>query len=127
MDCVLVVDDEPQIRRALSTNLRARGFEVAEAATGEEALRIAAERKPDLVVLDLGLPGIDGIDVVHGLRGWTAVPIVILSRARRRGPRSPPWMRVRTTTSRSPSAWTSSSHACAPRSAALRRQRRSRR
>jgi two-component system KDP operon response regulator KdpE len=79
MTCVLIVDDEPQIRRALTTNLRARGFEVAEAATGEDALRVAAERKPDLVVLDLGLPGIDGIDVVHGLRGWTEVPIVVLS------------------------------------------------
>jgi two-component system KDP operon response regulator KdpE len=79
MSVVLVVDDEPQIRRALTTNLRARGFEVAEAATGEEALQVAAERKPDLVVLDLGLPGIDGIEVVHGLRGWTTVPIVVLS------------------------------------------------
>ena len=79
MSVVLIVDDEPQIRRALTTNLRARGFEVAEAATGEEALQVAAERKPDLVVLDLGLPGIDGIEVVHGLRGWTTVPIVVLS------------------------------------------------
>jgi two-component system KDP operon response regulator KdpE len=79
MTCVLIVDDEPQILRALRTNLRARGFEVAEAATGEEALRVAAERRPDLVVLDLGLPGIDGIEVVHGLRGWTDVPIVVLS------------------------------------------------
>lgn len=79
MTRVLVVDDEPQIRRALCTNLRARDFEVDEAATGEEALDIAARRRPDVVVLDLGLPGIDGIDVVHGLRGWTGVPIVVLS------------------------------------------------
>jgi two-component system KDP operon response regulator KdpE len=79
MSRVLVVDDEAAIRRALATNLRARGYEVDVAATGEEALDLAARRLPDLVILDLGLPGIDGIDVVRGLRGWTAVPIVILS------------------------------------------------
>jgi two-component system KDP operon response regulator KdpE len=76
---VLVVDDEPQIRRALGTNLRARGYEVDLAASGEEALSLAAERHPDVVILDLGLPGIDGIEVVRGLRGWTSVPIVVLS------------------------------------------------
>ena len=79
MSHVLVVDDEPQIRRALTTNLRARGFDVDEAGSGEEALQVAARVRPDLVVLDLGLPGIDGIDVVHGLRGWTEVPILVLS------------------------------------------------
>jgi two-component system KDP operon response regulator KdpE len=79
MSRVLVVDDEPQIRRALATNLRAREYEVDLAATGEDALRLAAERHPDVVVLDLGLPGIDGIEVVRGLRGWTQVPIIILS------------------------------------------------
>ena len=76
---VLVVDDEPQIRRALATNLRARGYDVDLAASGEEALVLAAERHPDVVILDLGLPGIDGIEVVRGLRGWTSVPIVVLS------------------------------------------------
>jgi two-component system KDP operon response regulator KdpE len=76
---VLVVDDEPQIRRALTTNLRARGYEVDEAETGEEALAMAARLHPDVVVLDLGLPGIDGIEVVHGLRGWTSMPILVLS------------------------------------------------
>jgi two-component system KDP operon response regulator KdpE len=79
MTRVLVVDDEPQIRRALATNLKARGYEVDLAPTGEDALRLAAERHPDVVVLDIGLPGIDGIEVVHGLRGWTEVPIIILS------------------------------------------------
>jgi two-component system KDP operon response regulator KdpE len=79
MSVVLVVDDEPQMRRALTTNLRARGFEVEEAASGEEALLVAARARPDLVVLDLGLPGIDGIEVVHGLRGWTEIPILVLS------------------------------------------------
>jgi two-component system KDP operon response regulator KdpE len=74
-----VVEDEPQMRRALTTNLRARGYEVDEATSGEQALELAASRHPDVVVLDLGLPGIDGIDVVHGLRGWTTVPILVLS------------------------------------------------
>ncbi len=79
MSRVLVVDDEPQIRRALSTNLRARGFQIDLAETGEEALVLAARHRPDLVILDLGLPGIDGVEVVRGLRGWTDVPIVVLS------------------------------------------------
>lgn len=76
---VLVVDDEPQIRRALATNLRARGYEVDLAEDGEQALQMAADRRPDVVILDLGLPGIDGLDVIAGLRGWTQVPIVVLS------------------------------------------------
>jgi two-component system KDP operon response regulator KdpE len=79
MTRVLVVDDEPQIRRALATNLRAREYEVDLAATGEEALKLAAEHHPDVVILDIGLPGIDGIEVVRGLRGWSAVPIIMLS------------------------------------------------
>ena len=77
--CVLVVDDEPQIRRALSTNLGARGYDVVVAPSGEEALRLAAERHPDVVILDLGLPGIDGVEVVRGIRGWSQVPIIVLS------------------------------------------------
>jgi two-component system KDP operon response regulator KdpE len=79
MTRVLVVDDEPQIRRALKTNLEARGYRVDLAATGEEALSLTASHHPDVVVLDLGLPGIDGIEVVVGLRGWTSVPIIVLS------------------------------------------------
>ncbi len=79
MTRVLVVDDEPQILRALKTNLAARDYEVMVAATGEDALVRAAEFHPDVVILDLGLPGIDGITVVEGLRGWTAVPIIVLS------------------------------------------------
>jgi two-component system KDP operon response regulator KdpE len=76
---ILVVDDEPQILRALKTNLEARGYEVDLAPTGEAALALAARRHPDVVILDLGLPGLDGVDVIHGLRGWTRVPIVVLS------------------------------------------------
>jgi two-component system KDP operon response regulator KdpE len=76
---VLVVDDEPQIRRALATNLQARRYQVDLAATGEEALALAAEHHPDVVILDIGLPGISGVDVVRGLRGWTETPIIMLS------------------------------------------------
>jgi two-component system, OmpR family, KDP operon response regulator KdpE len=76
---VLVVDDEPHLRRALVVNLKANGFSVIEAATGEQALQMAASERPDLVVLDLGLPGIDGMEVIVGLRGWNSVPIVVLT------------------------------------------------
>ena len=76
---VLVVDDEPQILRALAVNLRARHYDVDVAATGEDALVRAADHPPDLVVLDLGLPGISGIEVIEGLRGWSQVPILVLS------------------------------------------------
>jgi two-component system KDP operon response regulator KdpE len=76
---VLVVDDEPQIVRALAINLRARGYEVATAGDGAEALRAAAAHPPDLVILDLGLPDLDGMDVIAGLRGWSSVPILVLS------------------------------------------------
>jgi two-component system KDP operon response regulator KdpE len=76
---VLVVDDEPQILRALGINLRARGYEVDLAPDGERALDVAARHHPDVVVLDLGLPGIDGVDVIRGIRGWSQVPIVVLS------------------------------------------------
>ncbi len=79
MTRVLVVDDEPQILRALGINLRARGYEVDLAPDGEQALTLAASHHPDVVVLDLGLPGIDGVDVIRGLRGWSTVPIVVLS------------------------------------------------
>jgi two-component system, OmpR family, KDP operon response regulator KdpE len=76
---VLVVDDEPQIRRALAINLRARGYQVDLAATGKEALKAVAGQPPDVIVLDLGLPGISGLEVIRGLRGWTQVPIIVLS------------------------------------------------
>jgi two-component system KDP operon response regulator KdpE len=76
---VLVVDDEPQLLRALRINLRARDYEVHVAATGADALKVASAHPPDLVVLDLGLPDMDGVDVIHGLRGWTEVPIIVLS------------------------------------------------
>jgi two-component system, OmpR family, KDP operon response regulator KdpE len=79
MSRILVVDDEPQIRRALGINLRARGYDVDLAPDGENALDVAARNHPDVVVLDLGLPGIDGVDVIRGLRGWSQVPIVVLS------------------------------------------------
>lgn len=79
MSRVLVVDDEVPILRTLTVNLRARGYEVDAAADGSEALRLAARHRPDAVILDLGLPGLTGLEVIGGLRGWTDVPIIILS------------------------------------------------
>jgi two-component system KDP operon response regulator KdpE len=76
---VLVVDDEPQIVRALQINLKARGYEVHLAGTGTSALKVAAQHPPELVILDLGLPDFDGVDVIRGLRGWTDAPILVLS------------------------------------------------
>ncbi len=76
---ILVVDDEPQIVRALTLNLHALGYEVSSANSGEEALIQASQHRPDAVILDLGLPGIDGIEVIRGLRGWTSVPVLVLS------------------------------------------------
>ncbi len=79
MTTVLVIDDEPQILRALRINLRVRQYEVHTAGTASEALASAARHPPDLVILDLGLPDLDGVEVIHGLRGWTAAPIIVLS------------------------------------------------
>jgi len=76
---VLVVDDEPQILRALRINLRVRQYDVHIAATGAEALEQASKHPPDLVILDLGLPDLDGVEVIQGLRGWTTAPIIVLS------------------------------------------------
>ncbi|HJU03467.1 MAG TPA: response regulator [Actinomycetes bacterium] len=79
MTRVLVVDDEPPIVRAVAANLRVRGFEVVTAASGETALAAVETHQPDCVVLDLGLPGIDGLEVLRRLRTWTQVPVVVLT------------------------------------------------
>ena len=84
MTRALVVDDEPQLLRALGINLRARGYDVRTAPDGATALSVAAEHRPEIVVLDLGLPDLDGTEVISGLRGWSGVPIVVLS-ARQHG------------------------------------------
>ena len=76
---VLVVDDEPHILRAVAITLRARDYDVVLAGDGASALATAADTPPDLVVLDLGLPDLDGIEVIRGLRGWTDAPIIVLS------------------------------------------------
>jgi two-component system, OmpR family, KDP operon response regulator KdpE len=76
---VLVIDDEPQILRALRINLRVRQYDVHTAGSAGEALELAARHPPDLVILDLGLPDLDGVEVIHGLRGWTDAPIIVLS------------------------------------------------
>ncbi|GAA3058577.1 response regulator [Kitasatospora albolonga] len=79
MTRVLVVDDEPQIVRALVINLKARKYEVDAAHDGASALELAAAKHPDVVLLDLGLPDMEGVEVIRGLRGWTRVPIIVLS------------------------------------------------
>jgi two-component system, OmpR family, KDP operon response regulator KdpE len=79
MTRILVVDDEPQILRALRINLRVRGYEVVTAASGAAALQAAVERPPDVVVLDLGLPDMDGSEVLARLRGWCPAPVIVLS------------------------------------------------
>jgi two-component system, OmpR family, KDP operon response regulator KdpE len=76
---VLCVDDEPHLLRTLDANLRARGYEVDVAPTGERALALAADHRPDAVILDLGLPGMSGLAVIRSLRQWTRTPIVVLS------------------------------------------------
>ncbi|MEV6932209.1 response regulator [Dactylosporangium sp. NPDC051485] len=79
MSRILIVDDEPQLVRALRINLVARQYDVVAATTGGEALQSAARERPDLVVLDLGLPDLDGVDVIRKLRSWSPVPILVLS------------------------------------------------
>ena len=79
MKKILVVDDERQIRRALGLNLTARDYDVAYADTGEAAMQSVATDHPDLVLLDLGLPGLSGIGVIEALRGWSSVPIIVLT------------------------------------------------
>ncbi|HEV7653473.1 MAG TPA: response regulator [Mycobacteriales bacterium] len=79
MSRVLVVEDDPQLLRAMRITLHARGHDVLTAATGRKALSEAAAARPDLIVLDLGLPDLDGVEVIQGLRGWTSVPIIVLS------------------------------------------------
>jgi two-component system, OmpR family, KDP operon response regulator KdpE len=76
---VLVVDDDRAIRQALAINLRARDYEVTAVADGAAALSAAASDPPDVVILDLGLPDLDGNDVIEGLRGWSQAPIIVLS------------------------------------------------
>jgi len=76
---VLVVDDDPRLQRTLTIALRAHGHEVVTAADGRTAVLSVAEDGPDLVILDLGLPDLDGVDVITGLRGWSSVPILVLS------------------------------------------------
>jgi len=79
MSSVLVIEDDAPLRRALRTSLRARDLEVVEATTGEEGLVVAADRRPDAVLLDLGLPGIDGIETLRRLRTFSDVPVVVLT------------------------------------------------
>ena len=76
---ILVVDDEPEIRRFLRASLRAKQYEVLEASNGTQALELMAQHQPDLMILDLGLPDIDGVEVTRRIREWSQIPIIILS------------------------------------------------
>src|SRR2546421_11195776 len=76
---ILVVDDDRQLLRALRINLTARGYDVQLAPDGVTALAMAARQPPDLVIVDLGLPDMDGVEVVEGIRGWSTVPVIVLS------------------------------------------------
>jgi two-component system KDP operon response regulator KdpE len=79
MTRVLVVDDEPSILRALRINLSAREYDVTTAVDGTTGLAAVARERPDVIILDLGLPDMDGTEVIHGVRGWTSIPIIVLS------------------------------------------------
>ena len=85
MTRILIVEDEPGLRRALTINLRARKYEVVAAGDGAAALAAAASDPPDLVILDLGLPDMDGTEVIEGLRGWSQAPIIVLSARQAQG------------------------------------------
>jgi two-component system KDP operon response regulator KdpE len=76
---ILIADDDPQILRALTVTLRARGYEIVTAGDGAQAIELAAAQHPDLVMLDLGMPKVTGVDVIVALRGWTQVPILVVS------------------------------------------------
>ena len=76
---ILIADDDPQILRALRITLSARGYEVVTAQDGREALKLATDRHPDIIVLDLGMPGVTGIEVIEAVRAWSAVPILVVS------------------------------------------------
>ncbi|MGV8846304.1 response regulator [Tessaracoccus sp.] len=76
---ILIADDDPQILRALRITLTARRYEIVTATTGVEAINVAIHERPDLFMLDLGMPELDGIDVIHALRGWTKAPILVVS------------------------------------------------
>jgi two-component system KDP operon response regulator KdpE len=79
MTAVLVIDDEPSIARALRINLRARGYDVHVAYDGTSGLAAMARERPDVVIVDLGLPDMDGVDVINGIRGWSNAPIIVLT------------------------------------------------
>jgi len=78
-DTILIIDDEVQIRRLLDITLSANGFKIVEASTGKEGITLAASQQPGLIILDLGLPDMDGLDVINNLRQWYQKPIIILS------------------------------------------------
>jgi two-component system KDP operon response regulator KdpE len=99
-----VIDDEPQIRRFLEISLRAQGYAVMEAETGQQGLEALATHGADLVILDLGLPDMDGHAVLQSLRQWSQVPVIVLTVRAAKPRRSPRWTPAPTTTSPNRSA-----------------------
>src|SRR5262245_65205398 len=75
----LVIDDEPQIRRLLRVTLEANGYRVFDAANGQDGLAQAAQRRPEVILLDLGLPDLDGVEVLKRIREWSQVPVIVLT------------------------------------------------
>lgn len=79
MTKILIADDDPQLIRALRITLAAKGYEVFTASNGEQAIGLTIEHRPDVLLLDLGMPGIDGLEVIHAIRGWSEAPILVVS------------------------------------------------
>ena len=76
---IVIVDDDPRLLTTLSINFKARGYEVYSASTGAEGLQMVSQHQPDVVILDMGLPDMDGREVLDGIRGWSAIPVLILT------------------------------------------------
>lgn len=94
---ILIVEDEPEIRRFLRAALGAEGYRVVESTSGRRGSIDAGTHKPDLVIVDLGLPDVDGVDVIRHIRAWSPMPIVVLSARVQSEPKSKRWTPVRTT------------------------------
>lgn len=125
---VVLIEDEKQIRRFVRSALEGEGIVVHDAETGKQGLVEAATRKPDLVIVDLGLPDTDGLDVIRELRGWSELPVIVLSARTRRAKKSPRSTPARTTTSPSrsacPNCWRGFGRRCGGAITAARTSRR---
>lgn len=121
--CILIIDDEPQIRHFLRISLKTEGYELLEAENGEAGLGLCARHSPDLVILDLGLPDMDGSEVLAGLREWSSAPVIILSVRDRELEKVKALILARTTTSQNRLASMSSLHEFEPSCAYTRKEK----